>query len=242
MRAALYLICGLMLPAFAVPAFAQKLPDLKNQPAWGEKEKQDFLKYLRSSQQAPISGQVKDVAPVKGEPGRLRKARYLTLSLEGDSMFIRSAEGGLHNGSVALGAKALAGGHLTSWIRYYGGIKFDRLHQEKLDGTTAHLAHYEIPAGIELALIPLGTPQTRYVLMRAGLSYHYIKGPVSKSDFDTSLLGWNGAWNAGLGYEWQFDNSNWRANVLAEGYKSFAGGGNPRFYGLGVTAGLAYTF
>ena len=244
MNAARAIFFGLLLFGWASPARAQRLPDLKDQPAWGEKEKQEFLKYLKFDQQVPVTGQVKEVSRVKGEPTTLRKARYVTLNLVTDSMMIESPDGKLHTEAMTLGAKALVGGHIFSWTRYYAGLKYNRMGQDKLDGTTAHLAHYEIPVGIELALIPLGTPHTRYVLMRFGVSSHYVtaSGSAAKSDFGTSLLGWHTAWNAGLGYEWQLDNSNWRGNILAEGYRSFSGGGNPGFYGLGFTAGLAYTF
>ena len=77
------------------------------------------------------------------------------------------------------------------------------------NGQKARLNHYEFPAGFELALIPLGTPHTRYVLLRGGVAVHYIQGNRRDADFDTTLLGVRGTWNAGLGYEWQIAETNW---------------------------------
>ncbi|MBI4801110.1 MAG: hypothetical protein HY796_01165 [Elusimicrobia bacterium] len=224
------------------PARAQTLPDMKDQASWGEKDKQEFLKYLRSNQQMPVTGQVKDVPA--GKKGRAvpRKARYLNLNLVTDSLTSVAGAGKTKTGKPAFGAKALAGGHLFSWIRYYGGLKYTGIKRDKLDGTAAKLSHLEIPAGIEFALIPLGTPHTRYVLMRFGLAGHYISGAAKSSDFHTSIKGWHPSWNAGLGYEWQIPDTNWRVNLLAEGYRSFSGGKTPKFYGIGLTTGLAYTF
>jgi hypothetical protein len=113
--------------------------------------------------------------------------------------------------------------------------------QDKLDGTRAHFAHVEVPLGLELALIPLGTPHTRYFILRGGVSSHHFIGAGKKTDFKAPLLAWRPAWNLGLGYEWQFDNSNWRFHSVAEGYRSFAGKGAP-FYGIGLSTGFVYTF
>lgn len=227
-----------------MPAFvgSQTLPDLKNQAAWTEKDKQDFLKFLKSGQQVNISGEVKEVVSAKKGRTSLRKARFFTLNAVGDSITVKSDEGKVHTESMTMGGKIFAGGHLFSWVRYYGGVKYNRFGQDKIDGTRAQLSHFEIPAGIEFALIPLGTPHTRYVLMRAGLSYHRISGSAKDADFKTSVLGGHTAWNIGLGYEWQFSNSNWRFHILTEGSKSFAGGSHPEFYGLGLTTGMVYTF
>lgn len=221
----------LLLPL--APARAQKLPDLRDQGSWGDKEKQEFLKYLKSNQQLPVTGDVKNVPVGKGGRAVSRRARYLALNLLSDKM---------NAGGPAYGAELIAGGHLFSWIRYYGGVGYTGIKREKLDGDTAKLAHYEIPAGIEFALIPLGTPQTRYVLLRFGVSEHYFAGSAKSSDFGTSLKGWHPAWNAALGYEWQIPDTRWRFNIAADAYKAFGGGDNPYFYGTGLKTGLAYTF
>ena len=221
---------------------AQNLPDLKSQAGWKEKDKQDFLKFLKSDKQAPVTGQVKSVPGGGDRNWTPRKARYLTLALAGESILTVDNAGKRATAPLAFGPELLAGGHLFSWIRYYGGLKYNRTTQDRLAGGHARLEHYEIPAGIELALIPLGTPQTRYVLLRAGVSAHYFTGPVKKTALNPSLLGWHEAWNVALGYEWQFADSRWRANILAEGCRSFVHKNSPEFYQAGLTAGLAYTF
>jgi hypothetical protein len=235
-----------LLAAAALPAglAAQALPDLKNQAGWKEKDKQDFLKFLKSGQQAPVTGQVKSVPGDNGGQSwaKPRKARYLTLALASNAVITVNDAGVKTTHTPSFGPELLVGGHLFSWIRYYGGVKYSRLYQERLDGRHSRLAHYEIPLGIELALIPLGTPQTRYVLLRAGVSTHYFSGSANKVDFNPALLGWHEAWNVGLGYEWQFANTRWRANLLAEGGRSFIKKNSPEFYQAGLKAGLAYTF
>ncbi|MCX5786216.1 MAG: hypothetical protein NTX59_11065 [Elusimicrobia bacterium] len=242
MKIAVFMLFCLIIVSQLAPVRAQALPDLKAQAAWGEKEKQEFLKFLKSDQQVPITGQVKKVAAAKGERAAPRKARYFTLNMVTDTLLATAADGKVETITQNSGPQVLLGGHLFSWVRYYGGLKYNRLSRQKLDGTEARLTHFEIPVGMELALIPLGTPQTRYVIMRLGLSAHSISGPADKSDFKTPLLGWYTAWNAGVGYEWQFANSNWRAHLLAEGYRSFAGSNSPKFYGIGLTGGFVYTF
>jgi hypothetical protein len=218
---------------------AAQLPDLRDQASWTEKEKKEFLGFVRSGQPAPSEGQVKAVAAANGR-GAMHKARYASLALVTDTMIIDTGGGRSKTETTTLGPKLLVGGHVFSWVRYYAGIKYNRVGQDKLDGTRAHLSHLEVPAGIELALIPLGTPHTRYVLLRGGVSGQSFAGPARKSDFNAPLAGWHTAWNLGLGYEWQFDNSNWRFHTLAEGYRSIGGG--TRFYGTGLTAGFVYTF
>lgn len=232
----------LLAAAQFAPAAAQRLPDLKSQAAWKEKDKQDFLKFLNSDKKAPVTGQVKNVAADKSAGDAPRKARYLALDLFSDSLVTVSGTGKRNTCSPTFGPQLMAGGHLFSWIRYYAGLKYNHVRQDKLDGTSARLEHFEIPVGLELALIPLGTPQTRYVILRFGLSEHHFGGKEEKTDFDASVLGWHHAWNAGLGYEWQIAESRWRAHLLAEGYRSIAAGDTPEFYGVGLTAGFAYTF
>lgn len=230
-----------LLAGLPLAGLCAGLPDLKNQAAWGEKEKQEFLGFIKSGQPAPVNGQVRSVSVPGGSgSGAPRKARYASLALETDTMIIDTGGGRSKTETTTLGPKLLIGGHLFSWVRYYAGLKYNKVGQDRLDGSRAHLSHVEVPAGIELALIPLGTPQTRYVLLRGGVSAHSFSGSASSSDFKAPLLGWHPAWNLGLGYEWQFDSSNWRLHSLAEGYRSIGGG--TRFYGAGLTAGFVYTF
>ncbi|MGD9643949.1 MAG: hypothetical protein AB7V08_14615 [Elusimicrobiales bacterium] len=234
-------LCFLLLAGLPVAALRAAPPDLREQAAWGDKEKKEFLNYLNSGQGAPVAGQVKRVAAENGIRVQ-RKARYASLGLASDTLVLEKPGGGTRTETTTVGAKLLVGGHLFSWVRYYAGLKYNRVGQERLDGTRAHLGHVEAPAGLELALIPLGTPHTRYALLRAGVSSHFFSGPDARSEFAAPLRGWHPAWNLGLGYEWQFDNSPWRAHALAEGYRAFPRSGKPGFRGLGLTAGFVYTF
>ncbi|GAB4028775.1 MAG: hypothetical protein Fur0012_01970 [Elusimicrobiota bacterium] len=230
----------IFVAVFSAMASSQSLPDMKNQAGWTEKEKKDFLNYLKSSQTIP-DGQVKYLASGSEKKVKISKASYASLGLVLDSL-VRDQGSSSDTEPATLGVKFLMGGHMFSWVRYYAGLKYNSLGQDRLDGRRAHLSHLEIPAGLELALIPLGTPHTRYILLRAGVSEHYFSSASKNSDFKNSLLGWSPAWNLGIGYEWQFDNSNWRFHALAEGYRSISGGGHSPFYGLGLTSGFVYTF
>jgi hypothetical protein len=223
------------------PAFPAALPDLHDQAGWSDKEKKEFLDFLKSGAQAPINGQVKYVAPEKGSSSSPSRARYLTINLATDTMALERG-GSARTGATTLGPRLMAGGHLFSWVRYYAGLQYNQIRQDRLDGTRLHAAHLQVPAGIELALIPLGTPHTRYVLLRGGVSEHFFGGGADAAHYKLPLSGWRPAWNLGLGYEWQFDNSNWRFHALAEGYRSFAGGDRTQFSGLGLTAGFVRTF
>lgn len=235
------LLTLLVLLCCGPAARSATLPDLKGQASWTEKEKQEFLGFLKSNQQLPVTGQVKYVAPQKGGGRGFSKARYASLALETDTLILDYGGGRTKTEAATIGPKLLVGGHMFSWVRYYAGLQYNRIGQDKLDGTRAQVSHLQAPLGVELALIPLGTPQTRYVLLRGGVSEHYFSGPGKKADYKAPLLGWRPAWNLGLGYEWQFAGSNWRFHSLAEGYRSFSSGGT-RFYGAGLTAGFVYTF
>ena len=240
MKRTAFIVFLLLASGQLIPARAQTLPDLHNQAAWKEKDKQDFLKFLKSDQQAPVTGQVKNVAAENSGSGVARRARYLTLDMFSDSLMVTGSNGATRTSPLTFGPQLTAGGHLFSWIRYYAGFKYNHVSQDMLNGKRARLEHYEIPVGIELALIPLGTPQTRYVLMRAGISEHRFTGRAKNSDFDTSVLGWRSAWNVAVGYEWQIPETRWRAHLLADGYRSF--GNSPKFFGAGLSGGFAYTF
>lgn len=235
-------LSAILFPALVLCADAASLPNLRNQAAWGEKDKKEFLNYLKSSQPMP-SGQVRKVAAAGSRTsGKPAKARYASLGLAADTFIIDQPGGGARTEMATPGPKLLFGGHLFSWVRYYAGLKYNRIGQDKLDGSRARLSHIEVPLGLELALIPLGTPHTRYVLLRGGVSSHRFSGPSDKADFAAPLLGWHTAWNLGLGYEWQFSNSRWRFHALAEACRSFSRTGRTPFDGMGLTAGFVYTF
>ncbi len=240
MRTAFLSLILLTLP-LAQPR-AAGLPDLKSQDAWTDKEKKEVLDYLKTSQPMP-AGQVKSVAHISNGVSTVpRKPAFASLALQSEALVINLGGGKAKTETSYPGPKLLAGGHLFSWVRYYTGLKYNSMGQDRLDGGRSRISHLEIPAGLELALIPLGTPQTRYVLLRGGVSAHRFSSSARNTAFAAPLLGWHPAWNLGLGYEWQFDNSRWRFHSLAEGYRSFARSGKTSFSGLGLTAGFVYTF
>lgn len=226
----------------ASSAQTQRIPNLQRQDLWGQEEKNAFLKHLKSNQIIPPSGQVKEIGPPPKETYAIRKARYITLAAASDSLFTVDEDGRIHDESTSVGPKLLLGGHLFSWIRFYTGVQYNRFKQRKFSGATAFIDHYQAPAGLELALIPLGTPHTRYIILRAGAAAHFFSSEDDKSEFRTPLLGRRGTWNLGLGYEWQIPNTGWRIHLAAEGYRAFNRKGSQRFLGGGGTLGVVRTF
>lgn len=223
---------------FAGAARAQTLPDMNDQRAWTESDKQTFLKYLQSSQKMP-AGQVKEIEDGEAEP--LRPARYVTLDLLADTLYPVGRGGHIETDPAAWGFRALAGTHLFTWVRAFTGLQYDPMSQRKLGGGTAELQHFEVPAELEFALIPLGQDQTRNVLIRAGAALHEITGAPSY-DFSAPVTGFRPTWNLGLGFEYQVPDTPWRVHALAEGYRSMYGEYGTDFYGLDISAGAAYTF
>jgi len=229
-----------------LPTTLWALPDLDHQEAWGDKEKKEFLQYLRSGQGAATDAQnksVKTTAPAGGY-APARKPRFLTLSFATDSVITVPGNGYVRREGTGFGPKILVGAHLFTWLRYYGGAEFTRFDQQLVDGSKALVTHLQFPVGLEVALVPLGTAQTQYLLLRGGVALHSFEASHhSASDFRSPLLGQQTSVNAGLGYEWQIPDTRWRINTLMEGYKYLARqGSTARFYGLGFTLGTVYTF
>ena len=78
---------------------------------------------------------------------------------------------------------------------------------------------------------------------RGGVAAHYFDSDTVSSQFKTPLLGWQGTWTAGLGYEWQIPDTRWRLHATADTYYSLAHRrGRSQFFGVGLAAGAAYTF
>jgi hypothetical protein len=230
-----------LITFFSLSALA--VPDLKDQGSWGSKQKNEFLRFLKSEKQIPISGNVKSVSTSMNGSTRYRngRTRFITANFGGSNLYLTGKDNVRRRISSNIGGKLLYGRHIFTWMRFYGGIQYSAIDQQKLDGQLARLKQYQIPLGLEFALIPLGTPQTRYVLLRAGVSAHYFEGNFEDSDFNNSLLGLRGSYNLGLGYEWQIPNSRFRLHALAEGLKSISNEKGSSFNGAGISLGLVYS-
>lgn len=237
---------ALLLLLIVLPgARAAEPPDLGRQKNWTESDKERFLRYLESGKQPKAEGSVKGLgsrAPTPDSPPDLRRPLYATVGLTTDTVLTVAGSGVVRNESTALGPELLLGGHLFSWVRCYGGVRYHRMRMSKLDDSRAGVDHFQVPVGLELALVPLGTPQTRYILLRGGVAAHHFGSKTARADFKTPLIGLQGSWNAGIGYEWQLAETNWRLHGLAEGYSYLFRRKAARFYGAGLTAGLAYMF
>src|SRR3989338_3032335 len=84
MKTALMILC--LVLSGAAFSRAETLPNLRDQAAWGEKEKKEFLGFLKSNQAIP-AGQVKQIAAGNGNGGRRApsKARYASLAMGSDT-------------------------------------------------------------------------------------------------------------------------------------------------------------
>lgn len=228
----------------AGPARAgDSLPPLQDQKAWTPQDKAEFLRFLNSTGAPRMpSGSVSAQAPA-AEGIAFHAARSLELGPDFLELFPLS--NGHYSGSVhgtAPGVKALGERHITPWLRAYGGLEYDRLSQQQLSGNTVGLTRWAIPAGLEFALVPLATPQTRYVLVRTGIVAGDVAGPGSRGDYRAPVLGASAAFDLGLGYEWQLSSTPWRLNAAIDGLRSISSRAGVAYYGMGLTAGAVYTF
>lgn len=235
-----FILCA-CLAWIASAAQAQTLPPLSQQQSWTEQDKKEFLNYLNSSQPLP-TGQVKGVAALTNrQGGSYHMARALEFGPSEVTLFPFS--GSHYGGTVSgLGGRLIYEQHFVPWLRGYAGLEVDPLRQTRLGGVSEDLTRWAIPAGLEFALVPLSTPQTRYVLLRLGVVASDVYGSGSAADFATPLMGASAAWNLGLGYEWQFADSNWRLNAAVDGLRSMGSRNGTGYYGLGTTLTLVRTF
>jgi len=187
------------------------------------------------------AGQVRQVYLTENRSTSSHAAWSLELGPASTTLFPFSEKGGEPTARGTLGARALYERHLTPWLRAYAGLEAESLRQNRTNGSTAELMRWSVPAGIELALVPLATPQTRYVLLRLGLAASQVSGAPG-SDFSSPIVGTSAAWDVGLGYEWQIPNTSWRVNAALDGLRSIGDRNGVGYYGLGTTVALVKTF
>ena len=219
------------------------LPPMHDQKAWTEADKAKFLQFLNTKGGAMPTGEVAAGAPAtEGFAYASQPARSIQFSPTFLQLYPISS--GHYSGTVygPPGAKVLLERHITPWLRTYAGLEYDGMSQRKRDGETSRLSRWAVPVGVEFALVPLATPQTRYVLIRLGLVASEVVGPGKRGDYDAPLLGGTAAYDLGLGYEWQIADTPWRVNATFDGLRSISSRAGVDYYGLGMTAGVVYTF
>jgi len=216
------------------------MPSLGDQQVWTQQDKATFLHYLNSNKPM-VSGQVREVSLAENGLAAPHSAWSLELGPASTTLFPFSERGGEPTARGTLGVRALYERHLTPWLRAYAGLEAESLRQARTDGSTAELMRWSVPAGIEFALVPLATPQTRYVLLRVGLDASQVSGAPG-SDFSSPIVGTSAAWDIGLGYEWQIPNTSWRVNAALDGLRSMGDRNGVGYYGLGTTLALVRTF
>lgn len=227
---------------------AEKPPPLSRQQTWTEKDKADFLKYLNSNQPS-ASGQSKELvlpseqkAAEAGKKWSSHAARALEIGPAATVIYPFTQEGHIVTATPMYGGRMLYVQHFRPWIRGYLGLEVSAMRQRHKDDTWGRMTRWAVPVGLEFALVPLATPQTRYVLLRMGVVGSHVASPDQRSDFVAPIIGDSAAWNIGLGYEWQLADSNWRVNAAFDGLRAMEKKDEVGYYGLGGTIGLAYTF
>jgi hypothetical protein len=222
---------------------AQTAPSLGTQPNWTDADKAEFLRYLNSNAPMP-SGAVSKAGPAasSADESNFHTARSLEL---GPASVVLFPFSGNHIGGTATGgpgARLVFEQHFEPWLRFYAGLEGETMRQREIGGQTASLTRWAAPAGLEFALVPLSTPQTRYVLIRLGIAPSNVSSAANRGDFSTPVLGASAAWDAGLGYEWQIAETPWRINAALDGLRSISNRSNISYYGLGGTIAAVYTF
>jgi len=224
-------------------ARAQTVPPLADQKSWTDADKAEFLKYLNSDAPMPTGSVSKSAAPASSDANfTSHAARSIELGPATTSIFPYS--GGHYSGTVdgGPGARLVVEQHFEPWLRFYAGLEGEPLYQKERNGQTASLTRWAAPAGLEFALVPLSTPQTRYVLMRLGVAPAAVSAATNRSDFSAPILGMSLAWDLGLGYEWQIPDSRWRLNAALDGLHSISNRDDVSYYGLGAALAVVYTF
>jgi len=225
------------------PCRAQSAPSLNTQPSWTDADKAEFLKYLNSNAPMP-SGSVSKSGATAASDTEFSFHTARSLEVGPASALIFPYSGNHWSGAAdgGPGARVVFEQHFEPWLRLYAGLEGETLKQRELNGQTASLTRLAAPVGLEFALVPLSTPQTRYVLMRLGIAPSNVSSAAKNSDFADPILGASAAWDLGLGYEWQIADSPWRINAAIDGLRSISNRANISYYGLGGTIAAVYTF
>ncbi len=211
-------------------------PDLSNQRGWSFQDKKEFLQQLESNQPMPTGEVQYWQTPARDN---LKQARFLSLSLGYEGFYCFDSEEKLLGDTQSFSSRLVYGWHLFSWVRFYAGLGYSKFEIPRPDATPHRIAHWKLPVAIELALIPLGTPHTRYVLLRFGANLHYFKEEKrSDDDAPTLNLGTRRSYNIGVGYEWQIAESNWRINTVLEGYQTVEKINGKTFQGISAVTGI----
>ena len=151
--------------------------------------------------------------------------------------------------SYTNGPLLLWGDHLFSWVRFAIGAQYSRIKIKLEQFAYTNLDKVSIPSFIELALIPLGSPHTRYLIFRGGIIGEYVWG--SKTSIDAmdsinesnlNILGLTGSWYSLVGYEWQLGENFWRIHVAMDLQMPFKVKHDERYINIGMNVGVSYVY
>ncbi|MCK5381250.1 MAG: hypothetical protein KAJ81_07245 [Candidatus Latescibacteria bacterium] len=240
------LIPGLLL---LIPAFtAAAKPDMSRQDTWGEKEKEEFYRWLKQNTTSAEETQLVNTTPfeqMQGIPGTLSdnyfSLRAGTYGLFGFALEEETdlEESGEIDGSLR-GLDLQLGKPIKTWFRriYNAGFYKGSVDQ-KLNGGAeigGDFSLYRLGVHLELALVPLGHDQTRNIILRGGLDLLYghegnlifvAEGDslsLYRRDRQKIMLDQVSGLQAGLswslGYEWQLGENFWRVHGMLDGFRA----------------------
>ncbi len=216
------------------------VPNLKNQKKWSASEKNNFFKFLKKEgglDDAPNKSVTLESELSQSLVGD-HYGTYLGAGYRFHSIFFHDLEK-TDWGSFLHGPELTLGRPLLSWFRLALSASYV-VNQNSARSPIPRLSRrlHGIGAALfaEAALIPLGSPFTRYLLLRAGMSVEQLWSR------DNAVTRFRASPLASAGYEWQLGENFFRFNALIQASYPILGPQTERYLEVGPQLGLAYVF
>jgi len=225
-------------------------PNLKRQQKWTKKEKDNFINGIQRNRGATY--QDKDITLFeKTDQNKLfgnHAGKYLSLSYHLGRYTSLAGDNFGYN-SYTNGPLLLWGDHLFSWVRFALGAQYSKIRIKLKEYDYASFDKVSVPTFIELALIPLGSPHTRYLIFRGGVIGDYVWGSKAakeamnfNNESNLNILGLTGSWYSLAGYEWQLGENFWRIHVAMDLQVPFKVKPDERYINIGMNVGVSYVY
>lgn len=251
------IIFGLSLICFVLQfPVAWSRPQLAGQQNWSKKDKDQFIQSIKGSGSIFDRNKKVAISPRPEERAKIgnHDSKYIMMHYDGGrSLSLSTQNFGVNH--YRHGPAIYFGNHLFSWIRYALGTEYHQVRMKMLPYDYYYLSEITIPLWFEFALIPLGSPHTRYLILRSGLQGNYLWGKteeitqlnlnnpeIKTSTESPDVLGLSTYWITGLGYEWQLGENFWRVHVLANVQVPLTQRHLRKFINLNTSIGTSYVF